>query len=298
MNEEKPLVSFCIFAYNQEKFIKECVESVLNLKYDNLEIIISDDHSNDRTFDIITETIQKYKSKHKIILNRNEINEGIGAHCAKIFSDLSSGDFIVNLGGDDVVKEDYIQDILRYFENDRTLMMVDISGEIINETGQKTQDILLDFNQKLMYLGDYIHVKPVYSFAPGRMFRRSLIDDFERISKECPSEDTVLIVRSLLRGTLLRLNKNVIKYRRHTTNSSSTEGLKRISHEKIIDQFRRDIFTADVKGFINDEIKNKLLKRIKLDLDLRNSIRYNRLKRGMLNRIRLALYRIEIVLSK
>lgn len=297
-DNELPLVSFCIFTYNQEKYIKECIESVLNnIKYENLEVIISDDHSNDRTYDIITETVQEHYTKHKLILNRNEINEGIGAHCAKIFSDLSSGDFIINLGGDDMVKEDYIQEILRYFNDDSNLMMVDLNGEIIDENGIKKNDILIDFDQKLMCLDDYIHVKPIYSFAPGRMFRRTLIDDFERISKDCPSEDKVLIVRSLLKGSLLRLNRNVIKYRLHTTNSSSLEGLKKISHEKIIDQFRRDILTAYIKGFINNEIKNKLLKRIKLDLELRNSIRYNRLKRLILNRIRLTLYRIERVLS-
>ena len=47
-----PLVSFCILTYNQEKFIEDAIKGALSQEYDNLEIIISDDGSTDRTYDI------------------------------------------------------------------------------------------------------------------------------------------------------------------------------------------------------------------------------------------------------
>jgi len=58
---EKPLVSICLFAYNQEKYIKEAIRGVLNQTYENLGIIISDDCSTDNTYVIIKEEVEKYK---------------------------------------------------------------------------------------------------------------------------------------------------------------------------------------------------------------------------------------------
>ena len=43
------LVSICIPTYNSEKYIKDCLESVINQSYKNIEIIISDNNSTDNT---------------------------------------------------------------------------------------------------------------------------------------------------------------------------------------------------------------------------------------------------------
>ena len=85
MHEKKnPLVSFLLFTYNHEKYVKYALESAINQDYSPLEIIISDDHSTDETYQIIEEIIKKYKGKNKIILNRMEKNIGVGAHINKI----------------------------------------------------------------------------------------------------------------------------------------------------------------------------------------------------------------------
>ena len=49
---EKKLVSYCLFAFNQEKYINEAIKGALNQTYSPLEIIISDDCSTDLTFQI------------------------------------------------------------------------------------------------------------------------------------------------------------------------------------------------------------------------------------------------------
>ena len=67
----KPLISYCLITYNQEKYIKEAVLSALSQTYHPLEIIISDDCSTDNTFDIVRETINNYLGGHNIILNLN-----------------------------------------------------------------------------------------------------------------------------------------------------------------------------------------------------------------------------------
>ena len=50
MNNERPLVSFCIVTYNQEKYIRAAIEGALKQTYSPMEIIISDDCSTDGTY--------------------------------------------------------------------------------------------------------------------------------------------------------------------------------------------------------------------------------------------------------
>ena len=50
---ERPLVTFALFAYNQENYIRAAVEGAFAQTYQPLEIILSDDCSKDRTFEIM-----------------------------------------------------------------------------------------------------------------------------------------------------------------------------------------------------------------------------------------------------
>ena len=68
-----PLFSIIIPIYNGEKFIKECLTSVLKQKFSNYEIIIINDHSLDRSLEICKE----FKKKYPVIkiLNQKKIKE-------------------------------------------------------------------------------------------------------------------------------------------------------------------------------------------------------------------------------
>ena len=60
---EGPLVSFCVKCYNQERYIGEALEGAFAQTYRPLEIVISDDASTDRSWEIITEAVAK--SRHR-----------------------------------------------------------------------------------------------------------------------------------------------------------------------------------------------------------------------------------------
>jgi hypothetical protein len=49
---DQPLVTFALFAYNQEKYIREAVEGAFAQTYEPIEVILSEDYSTDRTFEI------------------------------------------------------------------------------------------------------------------------------------------------------------------------------------------------------------------------------------------------------
>lgn len=98
---ERPLVTFALFAYNQEKYIRAAVEGAFAQEYSPLEIVLSDDCSTDRTFEIMQELAANYQGPHKIILNRNETNCGLTPHVFGV-ARLATGTLLIAAAGDDV----------------------------------------------------------------------------------------------------------------------------------------------------------------------------------------------------
>jgi len=96
-----PLVTFALFAYKQERFIREAVGGAFAQTYSPLEIILSDDHSPDRTFEIMQEMAAAYPGPHKIVLNRNPKNLGLAGHVNRVM-DMAQGELIIMAAGDDI----------------------------------------------------------------------------------------------------------------------------------------------------------------------------------------------------
>ena len=99
----KPLVTFALFAYNQEKYIREAVEGALAQDYSPLEVIISDDCSTDQTFNIIQRLVRAYKGPHSVIARQTEKNIGTLLHVADV-AKKANGKLFVLAAGDDVSK--------------------------------------------------------------------------------------------------------------------------------------------------------------------------------------------------
>lgn len=96
------LASLCIITYNQERYISDLLDGALSQDYDSLEIIISDDNSTDRTFEIIEEKCRAYTGRHAIMLNKNENNLGVIGNLNRVLQ-LAKGKYIAFAAGDDKI---------------------------------------------------------------------------------------------------------------------------------------------------------------------------------------------------
>ena len=103
-----PLVSILIPAYNSEKWIKSTIQSALNQTYENKEIIIVDDGSNDNTLSIA----KQFESNCLKVISQN--NQGASAARNKALS-FSQGDFIQWLDSEDLIETDKIEKQLAAF---------------------------------------------------------------------------------------------------------------------------------------------------------------------------------------
>jgi len=96
-----PLISFMIWCYNEEPFIREAVQGALAQDYSPLEVVISDDCSSDHTFEIVQGIAGAYKGPHKLVLSRNPQNLGIGGNVSRGL-ELCRGELVVMAGADDI----------------------------------------------------------------------------------------------------------------------------------------------------------------------------------------------------
>lgn len=100
-------ISIIIPAYNAEKFIGETLDSVLSQTYQNFELIIIDDGSNDNTFSIL----EDYREKFKQINVYQQKNQGQSATRNKAL-DYVNGDYIMFLDADDILVSDCLEKLL------------------------------------------------------------------------------------------------------------------------------------------------------------------------------------------
>lgn len=104
----QPKVSIIIPAYNCDKYIGKCIESVKNQTYENIEIVIINDGSTDKT----KEVISSYISKDSRIIYIEQKNSGPST-ARNNGIDKSTGDYIVFIDSDDTVAINYVDRLLK-----------------------------------------------------------------------------------------------------------------------------------------------------------------------------------------
>lgn len=119
MNIFKPKVSVVITTYNNSKYIMEAIYSVLEQDYENKEIIIIDDASDDNTEELIT----VLKEKHPIFYLKKKVNQGPGA-ARNLGIAASKGEYICFLDADDIYLPSNINKRIEIFNFQKDIGLV------------------------------------------------------------------------------------------------------------------------------------------------------------------------------
>ena len=169
-------LSVIIPAYNAEKFLVKCVESVINQTYKNIEIIIVDDGSSDSTPQICDELANKYDNI-KIIHQENQ-----GSNIARLNGfNTSCGEYISFVDSDDYIDLNaYAKAIKVLEENDCDMVQfgiytVDLDGNIIKEWHR---DNMTFNNSRDVYLYFLTNKSPTWNVW-DKVYKRSLFDNIE-----------------------------------------------------------------------------------------------------------------------
>lgn len=141
-----PKVSVCVVTYNQEKYIKECLESIVTQECDfDFEVIVGEDCSTDNTRAIVQEYVDKYPNIIKPLFH----NKNIGAlKNFEFVHNQAEGEYICHMDGDDYalpgklqIQADFMDKNpdcnicfhrMNYIENDKYIESKPFKSKIIN----------------------------------------------------------------------------------------------------------------------------------------------------------------------
>lgn len=122
-----PKLSLIMPAYNAEKTCKAAIESVICTDFD-LEVIVVDDGSNDKTFQICTD-IQKRDARVKVYSQKNA-----GVSSARNYGlSLASGEYIGFIDSDDRVSSEYVDSLIPYMKLDMDIIVFGYSNLVKGE---------------------------------------------------------------------------------------------------------------------------------------------------------------------
>ena len=194
-----PRFSFLMITYNQEQYIADALNSALAQDYPNLEIIVSDDCSSDRTFAIATDIASNYHGPHKIILNRNEPNLGIGGNFHHAYT-LSSGEWLFMAAGDDISLPNRCRVVAEAIPKYPRALVFGTNNQIID--GDKTLRGYYNLASAPLHLGAVL------------AWHRKIFSEFPPLDTGNKMEDFPLLTRVFfLNGQLVMLPDIAMYYR-------------------------------------------------------------------------------------
>ena len=212
MNKKK--ISIIIPAYNTEKYIKKCLDSIINQTYENKEIIIIDDASTDNTL----LEIEKYQDNDCIKTIKNKENKGQAYSRNKAIK-IASGDYIGFIDSDDYVEEDYYEKLINSIYNEQAdIAICDI--KMINDNN-KSEEIHKGCNGKISTIN--IINNGIAASPCNKLFKKELIIKYPFIEGRI-NEDIAAIIPAIVHAKKVSYVPNNYYYyiqRKNSTQNSN-----------------------------------------------------------------------------
>lgn len=201
----RPLVTFVLFAYNQEKYIREAVESTLAQTYTPLEIILSDDCSQDSTFAIMQELAAAYRGPHQVRAVQTPHNLGLIQHVL-LRGREARGEIVVVAAGDDVSAPGRVSALVPAFGPGigaaySLCDQIDEHGGLLNkaiERGERPRSFDRQIVRAMCLKGDSSHVRVTQGSTAA--YRRELFEVPAGADRKRYSEEMLLGFYCHLRG--------------------------------------------------------------------------------------------------
>lgn len=221
---ENELVSIVMVNYNQEKFLKKSIDSVLMQTYRNWELIIVDDGSTDASVNIIKE----YKDDRikPIFLKENchiciATNTGFAA---------VNGKYIARLDSDDIWKKEKLEKQMDFMQKNPSAKVCFTQVELIDENGEnidkQESELLSLYNSRQKNREEWIRFFFFVgnSLLPTLLFEKELLDIVGGFKLNyCQTHDFEFLIRLIKQTDFYFVEEKLVKYRRTSTqNSAST----------------------------------------------------------------------------
>ena len=237
--EEQPLVSVVIPCYNHDQFVQESIQSVIDQDYKNIELIIIDDGSQDRSVEKIEEMIKSCEQRFTRFEFRSRPNKGL---CTTLNEAIvwAEGELFAPLASDDILKVNktslqvaYLNDfpdVLGVFAGIELLAGVQVKHEITRPC-RLNESKKYDFNDIFLHN----HFLP----APTQMLRLDAVKKIGGYKDDFIVEDWLMwLLLTEAGGKLGYISEKLAFYRRHDGNLSGDVKKMHLGRLQIVELFK------------------------------------------------------------
>ena len=219
METDKPLVSILLAVYKpNEKWLIEQLISLNEQSYENLELIVYDDCSeNPVNEELFTSNITNFSFK----IIRGTENKGSNIAFEEL-TKVGNGEYFAYCDQDDIWEKDKISLMMEKFdEEDVTLVCCDLS--IIDENSKKTHESIRDIRKRIVYKSGYELAKDllISNFVTGcaMIVRKDVVLKAIPFLDELVHDQWIAIIAGL-NGKIEFIDKRLVRYRQHSNNQT------------------------------------------------------------------------------
>lgn len=201
---DAPILSVLMPVFNSELFVADAIKSILNQTFPNFELLILDDASTDKSFEIIKDFENK---DPRIKAFQNEKNLGVVESRNKLIN-LSKGKYIAWIDSDDIAFENRFEEQIKFLEEHPEIGMVGAYPIIIDENSKKTGKWWFETDPQKLKIELFFHspflsssVMIRKSCLPQNFYdpKFSVAEDFDLYSKISESCDIANIPEFLVK---------------------------------------------------------------------------------------------------
>ena len=238
------LVSILIPCFNSPNYIVAAVESALGQSYKNIEVIISDDSTNNETKNLLNVFLGDNRFRYQ----KNDFNIGRVANYKKLLFEYAKGDWVIMLDGDDYYTDNnYIADAINLINTTQSIVLVGAGILIDNEKEKNSYSYNLG-NENIVFEGKEVFTK--YLKIPNHqtcLYKRSFAIDLDFYRDPSIGSDSESLYRLCLRGSVAYIAKDVAVWRVHDDNATYKRDLNKQLKESL---FVKNIYN-DALGFLS-----------------------------------------------
>lgn len=266
--ENQPLVSVVIPCYNHENFVQDCIQSVIDQTYQNIELIVIDDGSKDSSVVKIQEMVAKCKTRFTRVEFKNRQNKGLSATLNEAL-EWCKGEYYSAIASDDMMLPEKIRIQVNYMiENKKCnalfggYKLIDNFNFVISD--QKKEDKIYSFNEILLHKHDLP--------APTQLIRMNSLKSIGGYNAEVIIEDWYMWLKLSKIGEIHYISEYLSLYRSHLNNLSKKTEIMNIGRNQVIDEYKNEplynlakfevrlIYLSELKrGDVKILLKNLLL---------------------------------------
>lgn len=226
-----PLVSVIVPAYNHQKYIGECINSIHNQTFNNYELIVIDDGSQDDTPKILVELQKKYGFQLYI-----QENAGLSFTLTKYIREVAKGKYIAVCASDDFWPEDKLAIQVEYME--RTDAAMSYGKAYYIDTESKLIDKLSILNKPLK--GGHIFediITQKFHLSVNYMIKKSVLEEMGYYKEGIVAEDFYMNCLISHKYPILFIDEYLCYYRVEELRKKRDPLKLHLDHRKTIDIF-------------------------------------------------------------